>query len=348
MSTPVLPLEINQPDLSAFWTAFPNFYKTNRFELWEGLFLGMFDANNPYNISDRFVMEDSINRPELLENIAIGNVIQRQDTDNINIKGNITMGGEILTPESWKIELLFDYVKQFKGYVQAKKLKRDNLVPSQENIIQDLHQRIIALIFKRGSADLRQAIYQGVKANNDNHLSFMNGLNKLMKDAAIASKHTPLAITVTSSSDVYPKIRQVVSQLGEAYRLSPSCIVKVAPDVYDFIREKQDGGGTMPTIIINSANRQAIADDIAATPLPSYKNVKVLEEPNLKAGGIVASVKENFVLGFDTTNPEAQMTMQPQGQKTYMVATGAVGVQVRSFSPHLGQKPFVCNELAVA
>lgn len=347
MATNILSGELRVPDLSAFIAAFPNFYDTNWQDIWRAQYYGIFDPNNPFGLSDRAVMQDGINRPQLLASIKTGNVIQKQNSQQVNIKGSTTMEGRVLTPESWKIEQLFDYMTIWSGYVQSMRLAKDNLVPSVDNVISDLHNLVIAEVMKQGGADLREAIYKGVKAVGTGHLDLLDGFNKIMKDTATAGQHTPLAVTVTSASDVFPKIRQMVEQLGEAYKRSQSCIVKVAPDVYSFIREKQDGGGTAPTIYITNGNREEIARDLGSTPLPSFPNVKVIEEPYLKTGGIVASVKENFVVGFDSYDQSAQMDMQKQYQQIYMVATGAIGVQVRNFKPENGQKPFVCNELAV-
>jgi hypothetical protein len=348
MATTILSGELRAPDLSAFIAAFPNFYETNWTDIWKAQYYGLFDPANPFGLSDRAVMQDGINKPQLLASIKTGNVLQKQNSQQVNTKGVTSMEGRVLTPEAWKIEQLFDYMVLWQGYVQSMRLSKEGLIPSVDNVISDLHNMTVSEVFKRGGADARQTIYQGVKAAGTGHLDIFDGFNKIMKDAATAGQHTPAAVVVTSASDVFTKIRQIVEQLGQAYKRNPNCIVKVAPDVYSFIREKQDGGGTAPTIYITNGNREEIARDLASTPLPSFPNVKVIEEPYLKAGGIVASVKENFVVGFDSYDQTAQMDMQKQYQQIYMVATGAMGVQVRNFKAEFGEKPFVCNELAVA
>ena len=348
MATNILSGETRIPDVSAIVSAFGTFYQSNWDKIWRAAYFSMFDPANPFSLADRCMMLDGVNKPQMLPSTKTGNVIQKQNSKQVNIKGQTTFEGRSLAPEAWKIEQLFNHMEVWQGYVQTLRLQRDGLVPSNQNLITDIHNIIVAEVFKRGGADLREALYKGVKAVGTGHLDLLDGFNKIMKDAATAGDHTPLAVTATSASDVFPKIRQVVSALGDAYKRDQNCIVKVAPNVYDFIREKQDGGGTTPTIYITNGNREEIARDIASTPLPSFPNVKVIEEPYLKTNAIVASVKENFVVGFDSMDPMAQMDMQKQYQEIYMVATGAIGVQVRQFKSEFGEKPFVCNEAAVA
>jgi hypothetical protein len=349
MSFNPIPLtELRVPDLSSIATAFPNFYQVNWENIWKAGYYSLFDPANPFNLSDRAVLLDGVNRPQLLPSTKTGNVIQKQNRKEVNSKGQTTMEARVLSPEAWKIEQFYNEEEHFKGWVMSMRLQKDQLVPSVDNMIELIHNLVISETFKRGGADIRQVIYQGVKASGTSHLALLDGFNKIMKDAATAGDHTPAAITVTSASDVFIKCRQLVSQLGQAYKRDQNCIVKVASDVYDYIREKQDGGGTAPNIYITSGNREEISKDLASTPLPSFPNVKVIEEPYLKSGGMVASVKDNFVVGFDSFNPASQMDMQKHYQELYMVATGAVGVQVRNFKAEFGEKPFVCNELAVA
>lgn len=341
-----------QPNVTQFIADFNKYYETNRFSIMANLFYGMFDPSNPYTLTDRCQMMDGINKPQLIQHLNINNVIQRANSRAFNEKGDLEFAGRTLTPMGWKYDLRIDFQGMWKEYLMTQNVQRMGLVPTESNILPEVMDLFLKQILGRASADLREAIFKGVYVNSSSdysHLSWMNGFTKLLKDAVTATDLTPTVAAVTSAADVLPKIKTLTQALGDIYRNSPTAIVLVATDVWYKACDVASGfGTTAPTIVINNGNREDIANNILLKPLPFAPNIKLMEEPTLPTGGMLATVKENLVVGFDSYDASAQIRVREDDRLLKVLGDGLLGVQVARVKPVSGIAPIVVNEALVA
>ncbi len=352
MATTTLSGELQQPDISQFVADFSGYYRTNKFEIMANLFYSMFDARHPFSLAERCTLMDGINAPELMETLDTGNMVQKSNSEAFNSKGNIVMTGRKLTPMGWKVDSLINFQKIWKEYVQRYRTQKLGLIPNESNTLPDLEQLFTREILKRVSSDLRQAIFSGAfvsGAGATGHLQFMDGFNTILKAEATAGNVTPLAVSVTSPSDVMTKIKQMFEALSPEYQAANDLVFLVSTDVWSKVTDNASGFNTAnPSIIVNSGNREEIARDILNKPLPFAPNARVLHEPNIKTGGVLGTLKSNMVVGFDSFDEGAQFRTQLQDRLIKILMDGMLGVNFRRVKPVLGEVPLVCNTAAVA
>jgi hypothetical protein len=346
-----LPSEIRQPDVVEYLAAFGEYVKPNKQNIWTNLYHGLFNPGHRYSLDKRAMMIDGLNTAMELPTFGSTHVLQAQNTSQFNAKGEFFLGGKIINPEAWKIEILLNYEKIWKKFAQTWALRLRDIAPNEINIPEELHKIVMAEILKRLGSDMRESFYRGVKtAGSTNHLHIIDGFNKKMKDAATAGVFTPVPIVATGASDVFLKMKALAENLGSAYLDSDDCIIKIAPDVWAKCTESPLFNVSDNNLVIVDGQRVKTTSNLLEKPFPYYPNVTVINEPYLKPGGMVATLKENFVAGFDSFDPGSNMRMKEHiTQEFSLVANGTIGCEIRAMKADInGDKPFICNDAAVA
>jgi hypothetical protein len=255
---------------------------------------------------------------------------------------------------NWKIDMSIDWQGMFKEYLQTYETMKRGLVPTESNSMPDLETYFMTEIMKQAQADLRELIFKGVYNSSGSaygHLAVLDGFVKILKAASLLGTPDIVATSavVTSAANALPKIKTMYQGLGSAWRNSSDAIILVASDVWFNVTDAASGfGTTAPTIVINNGNRSEIANDIISYPLPFARNVKLMEEPNLPTGGMLATVKRNLVVGFDTLDPSASLRMEREKRLVNILGDGMLGVQIRRIKATTKGAPIVVNEALIA
>lgn len=344
---PTLPAQLNNANIDQFVSDFNAYYHMNPQNIMGDMYYGLEDVNSPFYIGNRVTMYSGVIRKEILPTLDSTHIIQKANSAEFNAKGENILGGRALEPMGWKIDTKIDWQKTYREYVQMWETAERNRVPHESNIVPDLNTYFMMNIMKQAGYDIRQAIFQGSYSSSATaygHLQWLNGFNKIIKDEITGSVITPYPISATSSANVLTEIKKLYSYLGEGWKRSPNAIILVASDVYELLTDTASFGSTAQQLFISQPNRTQIAANILAYPLPYAPNVKVIHEPYLPEGGMLATVKENLVFGYDSTDIASSLRFQLIDRQIKVLGDGSACVQIRRVASTEKGNPIVVNE----
>jgi hypothetical protein len=198
---------------------------------------------------------------------------------------------------------------------------------------------------------LRRVLFSGKKQVGTNANDVIDGFVAQFKAAVAANRLTPKAIVATSSANVAAKIIDFTRQLGPIVRRSPNAYIAVASNVYNMIQglaitDPQTFQLFSPFAIQFGNNAMASTDFLVC---PIHRNIKIYEEPNLPDNGMYATIKDNLVVGFDTTSFD--LRTREHFREIAILGEGMVSCGVREYNPWNGkaeETKFVANDALVA
>lgn len=335
---------LNAANVGDFVTKF-NEYFTSNGDLASDLYYTLDDPGSPYYIGDRCQIRGGVISKDILSTLNSGHVLQAgRGAKHYNPKEVLKLDGRYLDPKRWKIDLELDWEDIFKEYIQRWEPALKGRVPHESNNIPTLQTYFLTEIFRRAGNDLRQALFKGeysATLADDGHLQWVDGFNKIIADEIAATNLTPLTgALVTSPSDVIPKIKKMYQALGQGWRDSNSAQILVASNVWFHACET--------TLMTNNQAYSMFTPEQAMTalsrPLAFAANVKLVHEPNLPEGGMMATVKENLVVGYDSDKLASSLRMQEDKRIVRILADGSACTQIRRVEELIDGAPLVVNE----
>lgn len=331
-------------NIDDFVSSFNEYYKADANDLATDLYYTLQDPSSPFYIGNICQIRSGVKSREILMNLTSSNILQRASSRTWNPKEGLEVDGRALVPSQYKIDLELVWAEIYKEYMQIFETAQRDRVAHESNPIPTLQEYFMMEIIKRAGSDLREAIFKGVYSSNpvhDGHLQWMNGFTKVIKDEITATNITPLTgAAVTSSSDVLPKVKKMYQNMGAGWRNSASAQILVATNVWDFATD---------TTMFTSNNAGSVfnpelAKYVLSKPLSFAPNVRLVHEPNLPTGGMVATVKENLVVGFDSTDLAGSLRTQANRRVVEVMGDGSACVQIRRVESGIDGAPIVVNE----
>lgn len=331
-------------NIDDFVSSFNEYYKADANDLATDLYYTLQDPSSPFYIGNICEIRSGVKSREILMNLTSSNILQRASSRTWNPKESLDVDGRALVPSQYKIDLELVWAEIYREYMQIFETAQRDRVAHESNPIPTLQEYFMMEIIKRGGSDLREAIFKGVYSSNpvhDGHLQWMNGFNKVIKDEITATNITPLTgAAVTSSSDVLPKVKKMYQNMGAGWRNSANAQILVATNVWDFATDTTMFTASNAASVFNPE----LAKYVLSKPLSFAPNVRLVHEPNLPTGGMVATVKENLVVGFDSTDLATSLRTQANRRVVEVMGDGSACVQIRRVESGIDGAPIVVNE----
>jgi hypothetical protein len=269
------------------------------------------------SLDAKFEVMDEITDELPLPNLEVGDLIKPADPVNFTPTSNaLKFGAEVLKVRGIKADLLLiPQVLEKTWLGKLKSAKNPLELPFEAFIMTYIGQKVKENLHLQG-------LFKGeYDAAGTTPIDTLDGFLKLVADAITASKITPIVTGVITKTNVIDKLELVYDGLGDAYKAIPTQM-KVAPTIYDWY---------------NRAYRTTFGGNNNYNGMPGKvfldgTNCELVREPGMSGSQrVMASVKENFVYGCDTSSG-FNLDIQKFNRSIKLLIDFKAGVQFKQYS----------------